>query len=426
MGFRSFLTFTLIVIAMLNQFVSAQSTGRTLIAIPTATPADVGMSADKLQQIDASMEKSIADHMIAGGIVMIARDGKVVFDRAYGLMDREATKPMKTDTIVRIYSMTKAITTASALMLCEEGKLDVNDPVSKYLPELDNVQVAEGGELRPATRVMTIADLMRHTAGYSYGASGNKLHDTKCRELKFFDRDTTLEQTQSLLSEVPLPFEPGTDWMYGVSIDVLGRVVEVVSGQTLDQFFNDRIFTPLGMDDTGFSVPASKVDRFAANYNSDGKGNLTLGESAQSSRYLKPPAMLSGGGGLVSTAGDYMRFLLMISGGGEFGGTRLMKPETVALMTTNQVPQEAGWVTFGDQVRTGVGFGFGFNVREEMSDWDPDGKIGEYGWGGAASTHYWVSPHDKNLIVITIEQIMPYQWLTEFKLKGMIYDAIEN
>ena len=300
-----------------------------------------------------------------------------------------------------------------------------SDPV-KYLPELKDVQVAAGDELKPATHVMTIADLMRHTAGYSYGGTGNKLHDEGFRALNFFDRAMTLEQMQSQLGGVPLPFEPGTDWMYGVSIDVLGRVVEVVSGQSLDEFFSQRIFEPLGMDDTGFHVPADKVNRFAANYNSDSKGNLRLGDSPTNSSYLTPPVMLSGGGGLVSTAGDYMRFLLMIGGGGEFGGTRLMKPETVSLMTTNQVPKEAGWVTFGDQVRTGVGFGFGFNVRDEMSDWDPDGKVGEYGWGGAASTHYWVSPNDKNLVVITIEQIMPYQWLTEFKLKGMIYDTIEK
>ncbi len=421
MSFPNSLTCTLIAFAMLNQVATAQPP-----VIPTATPADVGMSADKLNQIDASMEKSIADNLIAGGIIIIARDGKVVFDRAYGMMDREANKPMKTDTIVRIYSMTKAITTAAALMLCEESKLDVNDPVSKYLPELNDVQVAIGDELKPATHVITIADLMRHTAGYSYGGTGNKLHDEKFSALKFFDREMTLEQMQSQLGDVPLPFEPGTDWVYGISIDVLGRVVEIVSGQSLDEFFSQRIFEPLGMYDTGFYVPADKLDRFAANYNSDGKGNLTLGDSPKDSSYLKPPKMLSGGGGLVSTAGDYMRFLLMIAGGGEFGGVRLLKPETVALMTTNQVSKEAGWVTFGDQVRTGVGFGFGFNVRDEMSDWDPDGKIGEYGWGGAASTHYWVSPNDKNLIVITIEQIMPYQWLTEFKLKGMIYDAIDN
>ncbi|TWU58116.1 serine hydrolase domain-containing protein [Rubripirellula reticaptiva] len=393
--------------------------------LPVARPGDVGMSASKLAEVDAAMEESIAQNRIAGGVVMVARNGKVVHHQAYGKRDIEADLPMQSDTIVRIYSMTKAITTAAAMMLVEEGKIEVNDPVSKYLPELAEVVVAVDGKVKPAERTMTVADLMRHTAGYSYGATGNATSDQVFRKLNIMDRDATLAQLQTKLGELPLVFEPGSDWLYGISVDVLGRVVEVVSQQPLDEFFQQRIFEPLGMEDTGFFVPADKAARFAANYNSDGKGKLTLGDDPKTSRYHDDPAFLSGGGGLVSTAGDYMRFLLMIAGGGASGGVQLMKPETVAMMTTNQLPKDVGWIKFGKEVRNGVGFGFGFNVREEMSDWDPSGRVGEYGWGGAASTHYWVSPKD-NLIVITLEQVMPYQWLTELKVKGIIYDAIEN
>ena len=391
--------------------------------IPTATPQEVGMSAEKLAKVDAVMQDSIKQNRIPGGIVAIARHGKIVHFQAYGKMDLEANKPMTTDTIIRFYSMSKAITTAAALMLHDEGKLDINDPVAKYLPELKGVAVSD--EAKPAEHIMTIADLMRHTAGFSYGNSQQAAHDQAYRQLDLTNRSSTLAKMQEKLGKLPLAFEPGTDWHYSISIDVLGRVVEVVSGETLDDFFQQRIFQPLDMTDTGFHVPPEKISRFAANYNSDGKGKLTLGDAPEQSQYLTKPAFYSGGGGLVSTARDYMRFLLMIAGQGELQGTRLLKPETVKLMTTNQVPKQVGWIKFGDQVRTGVGFGFGFSVRVEMSDWDKQGRVGEYGWGGAASTHYWVSPQD-DLVVITLEQIMPFSFDTEFKLKGLIYNAIEE
>ncbi|TWU50921.1 Esterase EstB [Rubripirellula tenax] len=412
--------FSLMVAFTLHSISSAHAEG-----LPIAKPSDVSMSPDKLAEVSEAMQKSIDDNRIAGGIVMIAKDGKVVMHQAYGKMDIDADKPMKPDTIVRIYSMTKAITTAAAMMLYEEGKLDVNDPVSKYLPELAEVTVASDSEVRPAENTMTIADLMRHTAGYSYGRGGKTAVDNAFENLNALDREASLATMQTKLDDLPLEFEPGTDWLYGISIDVLGRVVEVVSGQPLDTFFQTRFFDPLQMVDTGFYVPPQKTDRFAVNYQSDGKGKLTSKEEEEENQYLEKPALLSGGGGLVSTAADYMKFLIMIEAGGELNGTRLLKPETVAMMTTNQLPKDVGWIKFGSEVRTGVGFGFGFNVRDEMSDWDPDGRVGEYGWGGAASTHYWISPSDR-LIVITMEQVMPYQWLTELKLKGLIYDAIED
>jgi CubicO group peptidase (beta-lactamase class C family) len=272
---------------------------------------------------------------------------------------------------------------------------------------------------------MTIADLMRHTSGYGYGNEANEVVDTAMKQHDPLNTKVPLSRLQTKLDRIPLLFEPGTDWVYGISTDVLGRVIEVASGKTLLGFLDERIFKPLDMKDTGFYVPAEKVHRFANNYNSDGKGNLTIADSAKESRYLQLPIFEGGGGGLVSTARDYMRFLLMIQNDGKFDGKRYLKAETVALMKNSQVPESAGWVTFGDEVREGVGFSFGFSVRVKMSDWDPDGRVGEYGWGGMASTHYWVSPKD-DLVVITLEQILPYSFLTEFKVKGLIYDAIDD
>ncbi|MBL8819678.1 MAG: beta-lactamase family protein [Planctomyces sp.] len=393
--------------------------------ISVASPADVGMSAEKLAKVDAAMDELVMQKRIAGGIVMIARHGKIAHFNTYGLRDIENDQPMEKDTIFRIYSMTKAITTAAALMLHEEGKLNVNDPVSKYIPELKQVQVISGTKIVPATRAMTIADLMRHTSGYGYGWEGNTQYNVAFLKADPLNAGVPLSRMQTKLDEIPLQFEPGTDWTYGISIDVLGRVIEVASGQTLLSFFEERFFKPLDMKDTGFHVPADKVHRFANCYNSDGKGNLTIADDARNSRYLEQPLFEGGGGGLVSTARDYMRFLLMIQGDGEFQGKRYLKPETVAMMKTNQVPESVGWIKFGNEVRDGVGFSYGFSVRVKSSAWDPDGRVGEFGWGGMASTHYWVSPTD-DLSVITLEQVLPYSFLTEFKVKGLIYDAIEQ
>ena len=396
--------------------------------IPTAKPEDVGMSAAALAKIDTVMADLVRDKKLAGGIVLVARHGKIVYFQSSGLMDIEANKPMTNDAILRFYSMTKAITTAAALALCEDGKLGLDDPVSKHLPELKALKVASDKVASDAAdqtpeREMTIRDLMRHTAGLSYGSSGNAKADQAFGAAKVLDPDTTLATMTEKVGKLPLAFAPGKDWCYGISTDVLGRVCEVASGQPLDAFLQQRILGPLDMLDTAFFVPSDKLPRFAANYTSDGKGKLTLLDDPAKSRYLQSPKLLSGGGGLVSTARDYLRFLLMVAQGGELDGVRILKQDTVALMRTNQLPAEVGSIKFGKEVREGVGFGLGFCVRDKMSSFDPNGRLGEYGWGGAASTHYWVSPKD-DLIVIVLEQTMPYSFLTEFALKGLIYEAV--
>ena len=404
----------------LSQTALAQSASKE---IPTAAPEDVGMSSTKLHQVNEIMQGYVDDGKLVGGIVIVARKGKICFFEDYGLADRENNRAMSKDSILRFYSMTKSITTAAALMLHDQGKLHFNDPVSKYIPELADAQIVTEDGLRPAENTMTIADLMRHTSGLTYGESKNKAHNLLHEKHEPTSPDITLSEMPARLKEVQLAFEPSTAWSYGISIDVLGRVIEVASGKSLEEFFNERLIGPLDMRDTGFHVPAEKLSRFAACYEPTDDG-FKIREN-EHEKYLQSPAFKSGGGGLVSTARDYIRFLMMIQNGGQLDGRRYLKPETVTLMTTNQTPAEAGWVQFGDEVREGVGFGFGFNVRDKMSAWDPAGRVGEYGWGGAASTHYWVSPKD-DLIVITLEQIRPYRWLTEFGLKKVIYEAIEK
>lgn len=391
--------------------------------IPTAKPEAVGMSSQKLAEVDDVMANLVTQKKLAGGIVMVARRGQVVHFKPYGLADRESNRPMTTDAIMRFYSMSKAITSAAVMMLVDEGKLSVDDPVSKYIPSFRKLKVDTDDGFVAPKRAMTIADLLRHTSGLTYGVSPRPNANDAYRTADPMNHQITLKEMADRLADVPLAFQPGEDWIYGVSIDVLGRVIEVVSEQPLNEFLQARIFDPLDMPDTGFFVPNEKHARFAQVYNSDGTGKLTVGGNEAGRDFTQPRAFLSGGGGLVSTARDYMRFLLMIQQGGKLGDVRILSPEAVRLMTTSQLPEAVPHIYFGAQIRTGVGFSFGFSVREKMSPWDPTGRVGEYGWGGLASTHYWVSPKD-DLIVITLEQTLPYSFMTEFAVKGLIYDAI--
>lgn len=393
----------------------------TAAELPAAKPAEVGLSAEKLNEVSKIMQQRVADEKLAGGVVAIARKGKLVYLEAFGDRDVENDLPMETDSIVRIYSMTKAIATAAALMLVDEGKLDPEAPASRYVPALADVQVwTEDGLVAP-NRPITVADLMRHTAGF--GNSGHPGVGRTFQQAKLQDA-TSLDDYVSRLASVPLAYQPGEDWIYSNSIDVLGLVIQNASGQPFDEFLQERILNPLGMNDTGFFVPENKRERFATLYNRDQDG-LKPNDSPQANdRYYSKPAVPSGGGGLVGTAEDYMQFLMMIANGGEWAGKRYLKSETVKLMTTNQLPKAAYPIYFGKQVRHGIGYSFGFNVRVEASDdWDPAAPVGELGWGGAASTHYWGSPKDE-VIVVTLEQVRPYNFETEWAIKPIVYDAI--
>jgi len=377
-----------------------------------ASPRDVGISAEKLALLKPAVQELVDDQRIAGATVVVARKGKIAFFETFGMMDKEAKKPMAKDAIMRFYSMTKPITSVAVMMLYEEGKIKLDDPVSKYIPQLKELKVYSESGNEALNRPMTIRDLLRHTSGFTYGFFGNTAIDKMYREKGVFDWQGNLEDMVDKLSEIPLLYQPGTKWHYSVSTDVLGYLVEKVSGRPLDKFFRRRIFKPLGMKDTAFYVPAKKLDRFAVCYGPKLTGGLNVTDDPAKSRYLKKPTMLSGGGGLVSTAPDYLRFCQMLLNRGQLDGKRLLRAETVEMMTRNQLPEGVSRDDSG-------GFGLGFSVRTE------DGKFpkGEYGWGGMASTHFWICPKD-DLVVIALSQRIPYSGQLENAVKPIIYDSI--
>jgi CubicO group peptidase (beta-lactamase class C family) len=273
-------------------------------------------------------------------------------------------------------------------------------------------------------RPPTVRDLLCHTAGYSYGTTGIEAADKAYAAADPFSKDKTLALMAASMAKVPLAFQPGSRWMYGVSTDLLGRVVEVASGLPFELLLEKRLFIPLDLPDTSFALDPGKVDRLAVVYSSDRNGNLK-NAGFDDFRYSKKSKLPSGGGGLLSTIRDYTRFLQMIANGGELHGVRLMKPETVNLMTTNQLSEDAMPIAFGPLKRHGTGFGLGFSVKVGDTDWNPEAPLGEYGWGGLLSTHYWLSPEDE-LVIVTMEQTIPYDFLLENELKPLIYAALDQ
>ena len=389
-----------------------------------AKPAAVGMSSDKLELVDDKVNELIARKRLAGAAVVITRRGKLVYNKSFGLRDIENRKPMENDAIFRIFSMTKAITSAAAMMLADEGKLHIKDPVSNYLPEFKNARVWKNGKAGAPDNPPTIKDLLRHTTGYSYGSTGIPEIDKLHRQAGPLVEDDPLAEFCTRMVKVPMAFEPGEGWLYGISTDLLGAVIQNVSGVPLGQFFQQRLFKPLGMIDTDFVIPEAKRERMAVVYNSNGQGLLTRNDRNLFS-YSSRTKMRSGGGGLASTIRDYTRFLQMIANGGELHGQRFLKKETVAEMTRNQLEGPAMPIRFPNNVRHGTGFGLGFCVKVAQTNWNKAGRLGEYGWGGMLSTHFWVSPRDE-LVVITMEQTFPYGFMLEDALKPLIYGAIES
>lgn len=394
--------------------------------LPVVHPESAGMSTNKLARVDGIIEELRQQKKLAGAIVMVARHGKVVYFKTFGKMDLEADKPMREDAIFRMYSMSKPITIAAALILYDEGKLGLDDSVSRYVPDFKGIKVWNAaGNVAPAHEP-TIRDLMRHTAGLTAGSDDTAV-DKLYREANVGDPKEDLKEMCAKLGKLPLQYEPGTKWMYSFAVDVLGRVIEVVSGMTFDDFLQKRLFAPLDMKDTGFYVPADKLERLAQIYHSDGKGTFTPEEKLAESPYRARPKLLLAGG-MVSTARDYMRFLQMIGQKGQLQGARILKSETVGLMTHNQLAAQAMPISLGmpGSRRPGLGFGLGFGVRVEASEQENDpGRVGEYFWGGWASTHFWTSPKD-DLVVMTMEQTTPVSFLLVNKLKDPIYEAIND
>lgn len=405
----------------------------------TAAPHEVGLSAEQLECISTITQQFIDEERLAGTVTVVARRGRIAHFKAHGMMDIAANKPMQKDTIFRIYSMTKSIAAVAVMILCEEGKLQLDVPVSVYLPELDGLKVALDSDADTLTMVeadrdMTVRDLMRHTAGLPGAArymAGQTAVDKRYREEGLhLLHECNLQEMVKRLGRIPLLYQPGTKWHYSIAADVLGRLIEVVSGQSFDVFLTERIFQPLGMVDTGFYVSAEKIDRFAGMYGPKLEGGLQTidapeggtGKVSETS-FKKKPKFLSAGGGLVSTAADFARFCLMLSCKGTLAGKRLMKTESVELMTRNHLPEHLIPLDKKPDTRyAGLGFGLGVSVRVQQTDWIPTSQIGEYGWIGGASTEFWISPRDE-LVAITLAQYIPFSELSE-RIKPLAYAAI--
>ncbi len=395
-----------------------------------ATPQEMGLSAAKLDEVKTIVQTMVDKQQTAGAVVLVARRGKIVYLESIGKMDLATGKAMRPDAIFRMYSMTKPITSVAALILVDDGKLALDDPVSKYLPEFKGLRVHTGttDETVPTNREMTVRDLLRHTSGLIYPFDTDAAVDQLYRANKILDPEDTLADLVHKLGKLPLKYQPGTHCDYSCSPDVLARIVEVVSGKPFDEFLQERIFLPLDMRDTGFTIPDDKLDRFTATH-LRGKEGLEVADVPQTSAYRKKPKFLTGGGGdltggggLVSTARDYLHFAQMLLSGGEFQGKRVLRAETVRAMTTNQVPPEALPMKVGGHPLPDTGLGLGIAVRTADK---PDSAAGECSFGGAADTAFWIAPRSE-LVVIALQQIHPATSELQMALRPVIYAAIEK
>jgi len=382
-------------------------------------PEDVGLSSLRLARIGDHMKRYIDAGKIAGTLTLVARRGQVAYLEPQGHLEIERRRPVTADAVWRIYSMTKPITSVGLMMLYEEGRFQLDDPVHRFIPSWQNLRVFVGGnyptfKTAPGERPMTIRDLLSHTSGLTYGFMERTNVDAAYRKLDVADQTRsgyTLQDMVDTLAELPLEFSPGTRWNYSVATDVIGHLIEVISGQRLDAYLRARILEPLGMRDTGFVLEDEQAARFAANYERQGDGSLKMIDNPEQSSYRKR-SFFSGGGGLLSTAPDYFRFTSMLQNMGELDGVRLLGRKTVELMTMNHLPggqdltdlAQAGMFT--ETAYAGVGFGLGFSVQQSPARAQILGSAGECAWGGAASTAFWIDAA-VDLIVIFMTQLMP-------------------
>ena len=403
-------------------------------------PEEVGLSSQRLAKIAEVFNQEIKDQKIPGAVIMIARKGKVAYHEAFGAQDKSAERTMAKDSIFRIYSMTKALASVGAMILVEDGKVQLTDPVAKFLPEFKNVQVStprsDGmGQLTyglvPADRQPTIQDLLRHTAGLAYGEiTGNARVKAAYANAglftpgaDYFSIELTPDEFTAKIAETPLAYQPGTTWEYSLAVDVLGRVVEKASGKRLSEFLDERVFKPLKMTDTGFSVPADRMARLSQPFAVDpasGAPNKLIDVS-------KPPKNDSGGAGSVSTAADYLRFSQMLLNGGELDGQRILSRTTVALMASDHLPPAIRQtVQPGEQLLgvQGYSFGLGFAVRKEQGVSGVHGSPGEFTWAGYAGTYFWIDPKEQLVGVLMTQAPGPSRPYYRRMLRALTYQAI--
>ena len=374
--------------------------------LPTTTPASVGLSAEGLARLDSAMNALVNDQKLPGIVVAIARNGKVGHWKAFGSRVVKPADPMEKNDLFRIYSMTKPIVTTGLMILVEEGKVKLEDPVSKYVPEVGKMKVYTAAGLVEPNRPVTVRDLLRHTSGLTYGFFGATHVDSLYVKARPSEQSKNLVEFMTRLGELPLIAQPGTVFNYGFSTDVAGRVIEIASGMSLDKFLAARVTGPLKMPDTSFEVPVDKRSRFTGYYARAGT-NWILADSPDSGTYTKAVTLLSGGGGLISSTQDYLRFMQMILNYGELDGVRILQRKTVAEMLRNQLPGEAVPITLtaADPIRT-TGFGLGFAVVVDVQN-QSLGPVGAAGWGGYANTFFWVDPAN-NLSAVVMTQFFPF------------------
>jgi CubicO group peptidase (beta-lactamase class C family) len=401
---------------------------------------ELGFSQERLGRIDRFLdEKYVTPGKLAGTLTMIARHGDIAHVGLTGHADKERGTAMAADTIFRIYSMTKPITSVALMMLVEEGKIALEDPVHRYIPEWRNLAVFVAGTHRtgfqttPVKRPMQVVDLLRHTAGLTYGFQLRSNVDAAYRAHKIgeIEKAGTLKDMIDALAKMPLEFSPGDAWNYSVATDVCGWLVEVVSGQKFEDFLRDRLFTPLGMVDTGFHVREGQGHRFASCYQPTRDGGIEVQDDAASSSFLSPSGFISGGGGLVSTAHDYLRFCSMLLNGGTLEGQRYISRKTLSLMTANHLPGGASVADmskslFSEAAYEGIGFGLGFATTLNAAQTLMPGSDGDYFWGGAASTFFWIDPAE-DLIGIFMTQLIPSStYPVRRELRTMVYAALDD
>jgi CubicO group peptidase (beta-lactamase class C family) len=400
--------------------------------------AEVGFDSGRLARMDTHFARYVDDGRLPGWLALVARGGQIAHLSTYGQRDVEAGLPVEIDTVFRIYSMTKPVTSVAAMMLYEEGAFELKDPVSRFIPAFADASVYKSGsalkpETEPLAEPMRIWHLLTHTSGLTYGFHHTHPVDAIYRAAGYewgSPPGVDLAAACDAWAALPLVFQPGTEWNYGVSTDVLGRVVEVASGQTLDRFFQERIFDPLGMQDTGFSVGGADLDRLAALY-VPGPGGKAHRMDAMGDEATKQPALLSGGGGLVSTAADYHRFTQMLLNEGELDGTRVLGSRTVHYMTENHLPggadlEQVGRPLFSETTFDGVGFGLGFSVVMNPVANKVLSTAGEFAWGGAASTAFWVDPVE-DITCLFLTQLLPSStYPIRSELKRFVYQALTD
>ncbi len=403
-------------------------------------PEEAGFSSERLGRLTQFFQSEVDKGAIPGAVLLVSRNGKTVFRQAIGYQDREKKSPMKPDTMFRIFSMTKPIATVAVMMLAEEGKIDVMAPVAQYLPEFKDVKVGvekmdpAGGKtylaLEAPVRPMTVQDLLRHTSGLVYGPFGNTLVHQEYNKANLFDPGQTLAEFVAKISKLPLAHQPGSTWEYGMSVDVLGRIVEVVSGMPFDRFLEERITKPLKMTDTAFYLNPSQVARMAE-FQADPKTGKRppMGESADFTK--EKVKFFSGGGGLLSDASDYSRFCQMLVNGGELDGVRLLSPKTLAVMASDQLPPNAARVAMLEATQDmspirdlGQSFGLGFAVRTEVGHSAVSGSVGDYFWAGAAGTYFWIDPQEKMCAVMMLQMPFVEAGVYRRAMREIVYGAL--